>query len=309
MVSLCVQKIACRGRTMSDTEEARDSLMSCLEGIDDWIGPITMTDFTQQCCDVHGVKMRPDRRCYMLENVLSKAECAALVAATREHHAAEADGLEPGCRSQFVSDDPDLSDMFWGRIRAFVPEQLDGGQAIGLLKRVAHAQYFDGQVGFAHIDFRHGSRTDPCVSSRISFTVYLNDDFDGGELDFIGELRMDGTHGPSHISLPPKAGAAVLFYQALPEFAHLPHQVRRCCKNILRADVMYRFKDKDTADVGCVVRDPQVYREMEAGDATKEAEEGEEGKEEGSAAAGGVLEAAGGAAGGAAGAGAQGSSE
>lgn len=90
-----------------------------------------------------------------------------------------------------------------------------------------------------------------CVVSRISFTLYLNDDFEGGTLDFVTDLRDDGSHGPAHTTMVPKAGQAVLFYQGVPEYAHFPAEIRGSHKSILRADVMYRFQDKETADVGC----------------------------------------------------------
>merc|ERR1719223_857031 len=129
----------------------------------------------------------------------------------------------------------------WQRIKHTVPHSLDGGNAIGLMENVAHARYFAGQVGFPHMDFRHGPRDDKCVASRISFTVYLNDDYTGGDLGFIGELRMDGPHGREHTRLQPRKGSAVLFYQGVPEFAHMPHAIETCNKSIMRADVLYRF--------------------------------------------------------------------
>merc|ERR1711933_501502 len=80
-------------------------------------------------------------------------------------------------------------------------------------------------------------------ASRISFTVYLNDDYNGGDLSFIGELRMDGTHGGEHLRTHPRKGSAVLFYQGVPEFAHLPRAIEGGTKSIMRADVLYRFAD------------------------------------------------------------------
>ena len=90
------------------------------------------------------------------------------------HHDAGADSLEPGARSQFVSHDTPLSQLLWKRVGRFFPQQLDGGQAVGLMETVALAKYYPGQVGFAHLDYRHADHLDDTVVSRISFTLYLN---------------------------------------------------------------------------------------------------------------------------------------
>lgn len=242
---------------MSDTEAPRKALASSLSGLSGaWQGPVVVEDVREQCCKAHHVTVRDDRPCFWLHNVLSEAECNALLAAAGEYHDCPLSAgdvqTEPGCRSQFTSQDPELTTLLWERIKDTLPEVLDGGQAFGLVGRVAHARYFSGQVGFPHMDFRHGNGTDNSVASRISFTVYLNDDYSGGDLGFIGELRMDGTHGGEHSRVHPRQGSAVLFYQGVPEFAHYPHAIESGSKSIMRADVLYQFQDEHAADVGCL---------------------------------------------------------
>jgi hypothetical protein len=221
-----------------------------------WQGPVEVEDLRAACCKCHGVPVRDERPCFWLYNVLSDAECEALMDATLEHHESPLSPddyqKDPGCRSQFTSNDSELSALLWQRIRESVPESLDSGTACGLMPRIAHCRYFPGQVGFPHMDFRHSLGTDKCVASRISFTMYLNDDYEGGDLGFIGELRMDGTHGGEHRRVHPRKGSAVLFYQGVQEFAHLPHEITSGCKSIMRADVLYRFEDEAAADVGCL---------------------------------------------------------
>ena len=63
-------------------------------------------------------------------------------------------------------------------------------------------------------------------------------------------LHEDGTASGEHSTVKPRLGSAVLFYQGAPQFAHLPHTVTRGSKEILRADIMYRFESADAADVG-----------------------------------------------------------
>jgi len=231
-------------------------LASALAEINDWQDSVKVRELRDACCQAHGIAPRSDRPCFWLDNVLSDAECDALLSATLEHHDPEPSSsgveTEPGCRSQFCSQDAPLSALLWERIRGAVPQDLDGGRAVGLMETIAHARYFTGQVGFPHMDFRHGPDDDRNVASRISFTVYLNDTYEGGELGFIGKLRMDGSYDGEHLREKSRKGSAALFYQGVPEFAHLPHAITSGCKSIMRADVLYRFEDEEAADVGCL---------------------------------------------------------
>merc|ERR1719499_860992 len=73
-----------------------------------WKGPVKFVDLAPKCCEAHGVKVRADRACFVLENVLSPEECAALVKASLEYHekTAPAGPHVPGVRSQFSALDP-----------------------------------------------------------------------------------------------------------------------------------------------------------------------------------------------------------
>jgi hypothetical protein len=195
-----------------------------------------------------------------LHDVLTRQECELILEESLKYHesspggeeeTSEADYTQPGIRSQFCSDDPEFSALLWERIKGALPAELDGGRAAGLMTNIAHARYWTGQVGFPHMDFRHGPRGQENISSRVSFTVYLNDDYEGGELSFAAELNMDGSVGGEHSRCKPRAGSAVLFYQGVPEFAHVPHKITKGCKSIMRADVLYEFENKQAADVGC----------------------------------------------------------
>lgn len=240
---------------MSDVEHPREALAPVVLPISHtWQAPVKVTEYASHCCAALSIQVQDDRPCFWLDNVLSTQECDALLRAVSEHHDCPLSDdevcHEPGVRSQFTTQDPHLSKLLWERIRHTIPEELDGGQIVGLKEDVTHCRYFSGQVGFPHMDFRHGHPGDPNVASRISFTVYLDDDYDGGELSFVKELRMDGLYPTSHLTVKPRKGSAVLFYQCVPQFAHWPHEIKRGQKSIMRADVMYRFPDGEAADVG-----------------------------------------------------------
>ena len=111
-----------------------------------------------------------------VHNVLTREECRAIELQSLPFHTPQGGKLAPGERSQFSCQDPELSQMMWSRVREVFPPQIDGGEAVGLKREIAHARYGEGQVGFPHMDFRHsgGSWKDPSIASRFSFTVSLH---------------------------------------------------------------------------------------------------------------------------------------
>lgn len=242
-------------RAMSG-EPVERSLGELIGDFSDWQGPVTYEDIAPACCaaTIGADEPLPSQPCGILHGVLSPEECRTIIAFTEPYHQTEPTGTEMGERSQFVTLDPQFVRLLWQRVAPHVPAEVDGGTAIGLLPKVSHVKYFPGQVGFPHMDFRHGPGEqfyDECVSSRISFTVYLNDDFDGGELDFLAGVNAAGTgFNGAHHRFVPRVGSAAIFYQGVPQFAHHPLQIRTACKHIMRADIMYRFSSKEDADVG-----------------------------------------------------------
>lgn len=96
------------------------------------------------------------------------------------------------------------------------------------------------------------SRDDKTIASRITINVYLDEGYQGGEFAFVKGVRLDGTFEEEILRPEPKAGDVVLFYQGAPEFSHAVHPLATGPKTIMRSDVMYKFVDKESADVGGV---------------------------------------------------------
>ncbi|MEK6234074.1 MAG: 2OG-Fe(II) oxygenase [Planctomycetales bacterium] len=135
-------------------------------------------------------------------------------------------------------DDPRLADELWDRLRLFVPQRLkapdqEPGRAtrrfcspIGLNERLRFYRYDPGQRFDWHFDGYHAR--DNGERSRLTFLVYLNDDFKGGETD------LDLYRGP--VRVQPIRGSALVFIH------HVLHQgapVVSGRKYVLRTDVMY----------------------------------------------------------------------
>ena len=103
--------------------------------------------------------------------------------------------------SRVMIDDFALAARIWERASAHVPIFLGGRQAIAMNERFRYYRYRPGQRFDWHADapFRRANGE----ASRLSFIIYLNDDFTGGETTV-----MDKT-------ITPKRGMALLFRHEL----------------------------------------------------------------------------------------------
>ncbi len=104
-----------------------------------------------------------------------------------------------------------------------MPHQIDGWNAVGLNERFRFYRYEKGQRFKRHIDGRF--QRNEWEESRITFMVYLNDDFLGGATKF------------DDISVQPQIGSALCFmheqkHEGMPILSH--------AKYVLRSDIMYR---------------------------------------------------------------------
>lgn len=215
--------------------------------------PIVKEDLAEICCNAYNVKVMEDRPCFILRGVFSKQECMDIIKAVESKHDKEPVSMIPGTRSQFACRDSSMSNIVWERVKEFFPETLDNGTVVGLQTIWRHAKYFPGQSVFGHMDFRHADENDPCIASRVSFTVYLNDsEFSGGETTFVKNLKLDGSFDTEIYSSIPQAGSVIVFYQSVPEFSHCAKIVKNGCKSIMRADVMYKFPSSELADPGAL---------------------------------------------------------
>ena len=128
-----------------------------------------------------------------------------------------------------VVDVSEMADDLWEKIKDRIPTH-PGWEAIGLNERFRFYRYEDGQSFKRHIDgaFKRNENE----RSRITFLIFLNDGFEGGQTQFV-----DPT-----VIVEAEAGKAVLF-QHHQVHAGLPVTSGR--KYMLRSDVMYRKINSD----------------------------------------------------------------
>jgi prolyl 4-hydroxylase len=171
---------------------------------------------------------------WTVDGVLSGEECAGLIARIEEAGCVPAPistgagfVMRPDVRNntRVILDDVALARELFGRVAAHVPEQLSGWTVAGANERLRCYRYAEGQRFAPHYD---GSfARSPGEVSRLTFMVYLNDDFTGGSTDF-PELER---------RIVPRAGTALLFQHRL---LHEGCAVTGGVKYVVRSDVMYR---------------------------------------------------------------------
>lgn len=119
--------------------------------------------------------------------------------------------------------DSEMADSYWKRLTPFCPEELEGHMAIGLNEQFRFYKYESDQRFKRHIDGRF--QRNELEESRITFMIYLNEDFEGGETAF------------DEVTIHPKTGMALCFIH---EQKHEGCPVPAGIKYVLRSDVMCR---------------------------------------------------------------------
>lgn len=138
--------------------------------------------------------------------------------------------MRPDIRNntRVIIDDPHFAAELFRRITAHVPHVMKGMQVVGVNERFRCYRYEPGQRFATHYD--GAFIRNPQERSWLTFMVYLNEEFTGGETDFPVEKTK----------ITPRTGMALLFQH------HTLHEgctVRSGTKYALRSDIMYRSPD------------------------------------------------------------------
>jgi predicted 2-oxoglutarate/Fe(II)-dependent dioxygenase YbiX len=190
----------------------------------------------------------PDR-IFTISNVLSPEECAEYIALTENIGYSPA-GLTvgqdeymmaPNVRNndRVILDDEERAANLWHRIAEYVPATIDKWTAIGLNERLRFYRYNPGQRFAPHGDGSYRRKNGD--HSRLTFMVYLNEGFEGGDTCFYLRNDYRELFDPGvvpDVSVVPKIGMALCFVH---ELRHEGARVIRGQKYVLRSDVMYTF--------------------------------------------------------------------
>ncbi len=172
---------------------------------------------------------------FTLDGVLSAEECRALIArieAARPQIApvSRADGpvVDLGTRNntRVMFDDPALAALLYERVVDRLPGSISGRTVVGANERVRCYRYAVGQRFAPHHD--GAFVRDDRERSKLTFIVYLNEGFGGGETAM---LDLDEV-------IVPRTGRALLFQHAI---LHEGCAVTSGVKYAVRSDIMYRL--------------------------------------------------------------------
>ncbi|MEM6298064.1 MAG: 2OG-Fe(II) oxygenase [Bacteroidota bacterium] len=168
---------------------------------------------------------------WTIENFFSIKECQEFIYLSEVSGYEEATvSLPTGVRmmkgvrnnDRLIHQDEALAARLWKRLAPFCPEEIDGESAVGLNERFRFYRYEEGQRFKRHIDGRF--RKSETLASRITFMVYLNEDYEGGQTRF------------ADLEITPKTGQALCFIH---EQKHESVPLRSGVKYVLRSDVLY----------------------------------------------------------------------
>jgi len=179
---------------------------------------------------------RIDTLIYTIPDFLTADECDAWIART------EADGYDEAPvttksgpmmmkhvrnNTRFMFDSEPEALKLWDRLAMCYPEELYlEGAPVGLNERLRFYRYDPGQRFKLHRDGTY--RRPNGERSHVTFLVYLNEGFEGGET----RVFTSGEH-----VVRPQRGMALLFAHKL---LHEGAEVSQGRKYVLRSDVMYR---------------------------------------------------------------------
>jgi predicted 2-oxoglutarate/Fe(II)-dependent dioxygenase YbiX len=169
-------------------------------------------------------------RVFSIPSFLDACGCAQLIALAESVgfgaagvRTAEGQKAMPAVRNnqRTLVEDRGWVETLWGKLLGVELPTLHGESPAGLPKDLRFYKYSPGQRFKMHKD---GPWTERGFTSRLTFLVYLNDAFAGGETDF------------RDFKVSPQAGSALLFIH---DTWHEGAAVTEGVKYVLRSDVLY----------------------------------------------------------------------
>ncbi len=198
-------------------------------------------------------KIQHTPKIWTIENFLSEEECQNLIIFSENKSYDEATvSLQSGAKmmknirnnERLIYEDEKLAQNYWQKLKDFCPifineivkEETQNYQAVGLNPRFRFYKYESNQRFKKHIDGRvQLEKEGKEYESRITFMIYLSDNFEGGQTTF--DYKNEENNLLQKIEIRPKTGTALCFVH---EIKHEGKPVLKGTKYVLRSDIMYR---------------------------------------------------------------------
>ncbi len=184
----------------------------------------------------------------VVRNALTATECKGIISLSESkgyQDAIDYCGMyRDRWNDRFMSDDHELAEFVWNRIKDFIPKTMFAFESQWKLEklnsRFRFCKYIGGKEHYfgPHTDGEY--IVDSNHRSLLTCMLYLNgcDEFEGGLTNFI-----DYKTKAINYSVHPEPGLCVIFPQANLDFYHEGTKVTKGLKYILRTDVMYCRSD------------------------------------------------------------------
>mmetsp|Transcript_33023 Transcript_33023/g.77052 ORF Transcript_33023/g.77052 Transcript_33023/m.77052 type:complete len:266 (-) Transcript_33023:299-1096(-) len=178
---------------------------------------------------------------FVVDGVISTADCQQLVQLC-EDIGFRTRWSQVGAVTLYMPEQ--FSNHIFERLKPFLPDHF-GGRPVGIHRRWAVLKYEKGQYLNPHIDghtpgtVRIGNELQKETGTRsyMSCLFWLSDDVEGGETVFTYP------QGGTWVAIPPKTGAALLFYHgqnAVNNPMHYGGDVKSGIKYLVRSDIIYQ---------------------------------------------------------------------
>ncbi len=197
-------------------------------------------------------KVQHTPKIWTLDNFLTEQECQNLIIFSENKSYQEATvSLKSGAtmmknirnNDRLMYEDTQLAQKYWQKLREFCPkfiseivkEETQNYQAIELNSIFRFYKYESNQRFKKHIDGRINlEKEGKNYESRITFMIYLNEDFEGGQTVFDYKNQNNEIEV---IEIKPKTGTALCFVH---EIKHEGKSVPKGTKYVLRSDIMFQ---------------------------------------------------------------------
>jgi len=162
------------------------------------------------------------------DNIFTSEECQKLI---KHFDSSKVKFIDRGIAEYYrlEEDSDEMATFLWNKIKLYLPKYYANGEIVCLNTHFRYSKYEHGMEFSKHRDGinqdKNGNR------SVITFNIFLNDEFNGGETDFFDDS------GKLIVSAKPKPGRAALFDS---QILHCGNKVLNGCKYLLRTDVMIK---------------------------------------------------------------------
>ena len=183
---------------------------------------------------------------FTLDNILLPQECVEYINLTESIGYTDAPistirgfQMRPDIRNneRLIVDDRQRAFDLWQRVSDYIPKTIGKWQAVGLNERFRFYRYDPGRRFAIHHDGCY--RRPNGEESLLTFMIYLNEGFEGGETRF--HLSPRYYEELPNITVVPVTGMALCFVH---ELVHEGVAVVQGRKYVLRSDVMYRQQSR-----------------------------------------------------------------